>query len=171
MLRRILVAGTSGSGKTTTAQRLSERLGLPHTEIDALFHGPDWVPRPSFAADVDAFSREPAWVTEWQYSSMRPLLLDRADTLVWLHFRRTTVMWRLIRRTIRRRVRRIELWNGNLEPPLRMFFIDRDHVVRWGWRTHSDRIRLVRESVAAKPELHVVEVRNQRQLDRWIATL
>jgi gluconate kinase len=43
--RRVLVAGTSGSGKTTLAQRVSEVLGVPHVEIDGLFHGPDWVPR------------------------------------------------------------------------------------------------------------------------------
>ncbi len=37
-------------------------------EIDALFHGPAWTPRATFAAEVDAFSAEPEWVTEWQYA-------------------------------------------------------------------------------------------------------
>ena len=170
MLRRILVAGTSGSGKTTTAQRLAQRLGIPHTEIDALFHGPGWVPRESFEADVDAFSSEPAWVTEWQYNSVRPMLAERADTMVWLHFSRAKVMARLVRRTLRRRLRRIVLWNDNLEPPLWTFFSDRDHVIRWGWRTHNERERQVPAAVAAH-DLTLIEVRNQRQLDRWIASL
>jgi adenylate kinase family enzyme len=38
--RRVLVAGTSGAGKTTLASRVAALLDLPHIEIDALFHGP-----------------------------------------------------------------------------------------------------------------------------------
>src|SRR5690606_20822603 len=37
--RRILVAGTSGAGKTTLAGRVSGALGLPYTELDSLYHG------------------------------------------------------------------------------------------------------------------------------------
>jgi adenylate kinase family enzyme len=52
-VQRVLVAGVSGSGKTTLAGRIGAILGIPHTEIDSLFHGPNWVPRASFANDVD----------------------------------------------------------------------------------------------------------------------
>jgi adenylate kinase family enzyme len=48
---RVLVAGTSGSGKTTLATRIAGTLTVPHVEIDALFHGPAWTPRPSFLDD------------------------------------------------------------------------------------------------------------------------
>ena len=82
--RRVLIAGTSGSGKTTLAERVSEVLGLPHIEIDALFHGPNWTPLETFEAEVIRFSSQPAWVTEWQYAPVRGLLADRADLLVWL---------------------------------------------------------------------------------------
>jgi len=37
---RILVAGTSGAGKTTVARRVATVLNIAHIEIDALFHGP-----------------------------------------------------------------------------------------------------------------------------------
>lgn len=157
------MAGTSGAGKTTTARRLSERLGIPHTEIDSLFHGPNWEPLPSFQADVDAFTSQDAWVMEFQYNSVHPVLAQRADTLVWLHFRRTTVMRRLISRTVRRRLTRQELWNGNVESPLHMILTDRDHIVRWGWRTHAGRQQQVRDAIAANPHLQLVELRDQRE--------
>lgn len=78
---------------------------------------------------------------EWQYSQVRPLLLSRADTLVWLNHGRWTVTQRVVRRTLRRRIRHVELWNGNYEPVLYTIFTDRDHVIRWSWRTHRQRER------------------------------
>jgi crossover junction endodeoxyribonuclease RuvC len=129
--RRILVAGTSGSGKTTVAAALAVRLGLPHVDIDGLYHGPGWVPRLEFAADVAALAAREKWVTEWQYSAVRALLLARADLLVWLDLSRWRVMSQIVPRTLRRRLRRVELWNGNLEPPLWTVFTDRDHILRW----------------------------------------
>lgn len=60
-VRRVLVAGSSGSGKTTMAAALAEKLRLPHTEIDALWHGPGWVPRPEFEADVQAMLATGRW--------------------------------------------------------------------------------------------------------------
>jgi len=103
---RIAVAGTSGAGKTTLAARVGELLGIPHVEIDALFHGPSWTPRETFRAEVEAFSAEPRWVTEWQYGAARELLAERADLLVWLDLSRATVMRRVVRRTVLRRLRR-----------------------------------------------------------------
>jgi adenylate kinase family enzyme len=42
MARRIAVMGSSCAGKTTLAGQLAERLGVPHVELDALHHGPNW---------------------------------------------------------------------------------------------------------------------------------
>ena len=67
--RRVLVAGTSGAGKSTVARRIGEVLGLPYVEIDGLFHGPGWTRRESFEADVRRVAAAPDWVTEWQYAS------------------------------------------------------------------------------------------------------
>jgi len=116
--RRVLIAGVTGAGKTTLARRVSEVLGVPHTELDSLYHGAGWVPRPSFAEDVQALVEQPAWVTEWQYTEVRGLLASRADTLVWLDLPPRVPLWRVLRRTLTRRIRLTVLWNGNVEPPL-----------------------------------------------------
>jgi adenylate kinase family enzyme len=132
---RVLVAGTSGAGKTTVA----ETLGYPYVELDSLHHGPGWTRRPEFEEDVGRVVAGSRWVSEWQYEAVRELLLDRADCLIWLDLPRALVTARVVRRTLRRRVRREVLWNSNMEPPLRTFFSDPDHIVRWAWRTHPRR--------------------------------
>ena len=45
-LRRVVVVGTSCSGKTTLANSLSGKQGSPHIELAAIHWLPDWVPLP-----------------------------------------------------------------------------------------------------------------------------
>ena len=85
---RILIAGPSGSGKTTFAARLGRLLAIPHTEMDSLHWGPNWTPRPSFEADVQALIEQPAWITEWQYPQVRGRVLERADVVIYLRYSR-----------------------------------------------------------------------------------
>ena len=170
--RRILVAGLSGSGKTTLARRLAHIRDLPYVELDALHHGPGWQPSPSFVDEVDALAARDAWVTEWQYGSARPLLAARSDLLIWLDPPLAVSMTRLIRRTLRRRIRRQVLWNGNLEPPLRTILTDPEHVVRYAWiHRRKYRRRLIPDLVAARPELTIVHLRSQADVERWVAGL
>ncbi|SEQ46359.1 Adenylate kinase [Lentzea xinjiangensis] len=164
--RRVLVAGNAGSGKSTLCLRIAQRRDLRRVELDSLYWGPGWTPRAQFRADVLAFAEEDHWVTEYQYAAVRPLLLARADMVVWLDHPFTTVMSRLVGRTVRRRASRAELWNGNQESSLWSVFTDPGHILRWGWRSYRrNRARVL----SLVDEVVVVRLRGQRQVERWLA--
>jgi adenylate kinase family enzyme len=170
-IRRIGVAGASGVGKTTLCRIISERLAVPTVEIDSLYHGPEWTRRPSFVADVDHFTSAPEWVIEWGYRRARPILNERMDLLIWLDHPRWTVVRRVVSRTVARRLRRQELWNGNREPPLWTFFTDPEHIVRWSWQVYGEYAVKIAELLAS-PEgerLTLVRLSGQRQVDAWLA--
>lgn len=166
---RVLVAGTSGSGKSTLAREIGRVLGVAYFEIDALYHGPGWTPNPHFVSAVTERISEPAWVTEWRYSLVRGALANRANLLVWLDLPRRVVMGSVIRRTVRRSVLRLELWNGNREPPLRTIVSDPDHIVRWAWRTHREMPTHVHACVAQHGALTAVALRSRAQAASWVA--
>lgn len=136
-MQRVWVVGTSGSGKTTLARELAERLGVPHTELDGLYWGPDWTPREDFLSDVEAAVGQDAWVIDGNYSGAgaADLLRDRADTFVFVDPSRATVMRRVVTRTLRRMTSREELWNGNSERWADLFA--QDSVIRWAWTTYA----------------------------------
>lgn len=167
--RRVLVAGTSGSGKTTLASRIARQLGIPHVEIDALYHGPNWTPRESFLDDVSGLVAEDVWVTEWQYSSARAVLAARAELVVWLDVSVATVMRQVTVRTMRRRLRREVLWNGNREPSLWTAFTDPDHIIRWAWKTRRRTAERVVALMGERPELPVVRLQSHREARAWLA--
>ncbi len=167
--RRVLVAGNTGSGKTTLATIISRAWDLPRFELDALHHGAGWQPRPSFVDDVAAFAGQARWVTEWQYTRLLgDTLSGRADLVLWLDHPRHLVMRQVIARTVRRRWRREILWNGNTEGPLHTFFTDPEHIIRWAWRTHGQPGERVRGLLAARPDSLVVRLRGRRAVTAWI---
>jgi adenylate kinase family enzyme len=165
---RILIAGVTGSGKSTLARRIAESRKLPYVEIDSLYHGPRWTPRAEFVTEVDAFTTSQSWVTEWQYTAVRAMLAERADTVVWLDYPARVALSRVIRRTIRRSRTREPLWNGNVEGPLRSFFTDPDHIVRWALKTRRAYRVTVPALESSYPQLQIVRLRSQREVENWL---
>jgi adenylate kinase family enzyme len=157
-MRRVLVVGSSGSGKSTLASTIAAHLGAPFVELDALQHGPEWTPRPTFETDVDAATRGATWVVDGNYPVVQDLLWSRADTIVWLDLPRWLVEARVVRRSLRRWVMRIELWNGNREPsPLA--WVDPEHPVRWSWTKHAEYRARYAARFADAASVHLTRVR------------
>jgi adenylate kinase family enzyme len=142
-LRRVVVVGTSCSGKTTFARRLADLLGCPHVELDALHWAPNWVERPDEelrASVAEAVAAE-RWVVDGNYHVVRDLTWARATHIVWLDFSFPVVFSRALGRTIRRSVSGEELFAGNRET-LRQSFLSRESILLWVLATYRRRRRL-----------------------------
>jgi adenylate kinase family enzyme len=169
---RLLVVGCSGSGKSTLAWAVADRLDVPCVELDTLHHGPGWLPRPTFAADVDARTRAPSWVVDGSYAAVRELLWARADTVVWVDLPRLLVEWQVVRRSLLGWLTRAELWNGCREPsPLA--WRNPEHPVRWAWKDHAGcRQRYAaRFSDPAWAHLTRIRLRSRRAVRHFVASL
>lgn len=143
----------------------------PHGVYDTSLSDPANRSQPEFVDDVRAFVARPAWVCEFQYAAAKSLILDRVDAVVWLDLPTLLTMFQVTRRTLIRRVRSTELWNGNVEPPLRTIFTDPDHVVLWAWKTR-DRLRgELSDQVAAQPGVQLIRLRSHRAARRWLASV
>ena len=147
---RIAVVGTSGCGKTTFSRVLSQRVDVPHIELDTLYWGRNWTacPPEEFRARVSRAIAAEAWVCDGNYSATRDLVWARATTLIWLNYSFPVVFYRAVARTFTRIVTREELFSGNHES-LRLIF-DADWIPWWVVRTFHRRRReypaLVRHS-------------------------
>lgn len=110
-MRRIIVVGCPGSGKTTLALKLGVKLGIPVTHLDTLYWRADWQPsdNASFRERVGEAIGNDHWIADGSFSGLAfDLTLARADTLIvierprWLCLRR--VVWRsLFQRDVTRR--------------------------------------------------------------------
>ena len=178
-MRHICVVGTSGSGKSHLAGRISAALDLPHVELDGLYHQADWVPasreefREAVLKALTSYEQvNGGWVVDGNYRShVGDILVDRADTWVWLDYPRRVVMVRVLRRTLDRTLFRRVLWNGNRESWRNLFRRDPElNILLWAWTTHpANRARL--GAACAESEIPWIRLRSPGETDRWLASL
>jgi adenylate kinase family enzyme len=101
-MQRILVMGSSGSGKSTFALRLSAITGIPMVSLDALFWQPGWKPSEAaaFGERVAEAALKPRWIMDGNFISGDAGLLRRqlADAVIWFDLPRLTCMIGILRR-------------------------------------------------------------------------
>jgi adenylate kinase family enzyme len=175
-MRRIVVVGAPGSGKTTTAAEIARRLGLPRTELDALFWGPNWTPvaTETLHDRLRAAVAGDAWVIDGNYFSegSAEIVWPRADTIVFLDLRKRTVMRRVLTRSIRRATQRTELWAGNRES-IRNTFFARDSLLWFLWNEYAKYPNRYR-ALAHDPtwsHLQWIRLRSGTAARAWLDTL
>ena len=139
-LTRVVVVGTSCAGKTTLARRLAGILRTEHVELDSLYWGPRWTPRPDFIRTVQAVAERPRWVIDGNYSAVRDIIWRRSSAIVWLDYSFARVFSQALRRTARRIITRERLYAGNRET-VRNALFEADGIPWWVIRTHGKRRR------------------------------
>ena len=170
MRRVAILSGPSGSGKSTFGRALAARLGVPYVETDALVHGPGWVER---STDELRKTLEPTlaldgWIIDNPYRRLvGDVVVDAADTLIWLDLPMRVWLPRLLYRTLRRLARGEELWNGNRES-WRVAFTGREGLVPYAFRAHFDTRRRIPMRYAGYP---VVRLRSTGEVRAFLAAV
>src|SRR3954454_388155 len=168
-MRRVQIEGVSGSGKTTTGRVLAGRLGVPYVELDALHHGPGWVEATAdeLQAKVRPLVAPDAWVIDGSYrGKLGTVVVERADTVVWLDLPIRVWLPRLAWRTLRRMVTGEELWDGNRERVRNLF--ERPNIFGWAFRRHFEGRRSFAAVVAARRTTQLVRLRSPREVREFL---
>ena len=165
-MKRILVIGSSGSGKSTVARELGEILGLPVVHLDLLYWNPGWVETPDgeFDEKVRAACAGDRWIVDGNYGRTIDIRLERADAIVFLDLPRLTC----IRRVLSRRGKpRPDLPEGCVEHRR----LDRDQIefLRWIWNYPSrSRPKIMDRIEQHRRTKTIYHLRDQASVDRLL---
>lgn len=173
-MRRIVVVGTSCSGKTVMAESIARALDLPHFEIDSLV----WLPKWSLPSDeallakVDKYTSGDRWVIDGIFPEHRKLVWSRADTVIWLNFPLSIVFMRALRRTLKRCVSREALGDHNIET-WRRTFLSKNSQLLWVLNTWRKRRRDY-PKIMRRPEfshIRFVQLKSPGQAEAYLNRL
>ncbi len=82
-MKKVIVIGCPGSGKTTFSEELSQATGLPLFYLDAIWHKPDktHIERSEFDERLRAVMQTDAWIIDGNYSRTVEARLKCCDTV------------------------------------------------------------------------------------------
>ena len=149
-MKRVLVIGPGGSGKSTFARRLGQRLGLEVKHLDSFYWRAGWT-KPSnedWLKTVNELISGETWIIDGNYSGTLAQRIERCDTVIFLDMPRLLCMWRITkRRVIYRNRSRPDMAEGCSEK-LDLEFIS------WVWnywrRSRPKIVKLLNENQSSK---------------------
>jgi adenylate kinase family enzyme len=169
-MQRILVMGSSGSGKSTFAQQLSAITGIPMVSLDALYWKPGWVPSDNaeFDARVTDVAHQPRWIIDGNYTSSGAGELRRstADAVFWFDLPRRTCMTGILSRIVTSYGRvRPEMAPGCPEKIDFEFF-------RYVWTYRQiQRPKLLEYFEGLRPDQPLIAFTNRAQADQYLTNV
>ena len=170
---RYNIVGTSGSGKTTFARALAQRLGLECIELDRLHWKSNWnyATHEELDEALRVALKADRWVLDGNYKRTIPIKWERELCVVWLDYSFATVLRRAIGRALNRAWTKQELWPGtnNRESFAKLLF-SRDSIVLWTLQTfHSNRRKYTAlQRDVRYSHVHFIHLKSPKEAERWL---
>lgn len=99
-MKKVLVIGSGGSGKSTFSKALAKKTNLPLYHMDRIYWKPNWIETPfiEFKEEVAKIMKEPEWILDGNYGETLDMRLEKADTVFFLDIRTDVCVKSALRR-------------------------------------------------------------------------
>jgi adenylate kinase family enzyme len=167
-MKKILVIGSGGSGKSTFAKQLGKILEINVIHLDSLYWKSGWIepPKHEWAEVVKHLIAQDSWIMDGNYSGTIDLRIEACDTVIFLDKSRLLCLWRVLKRAIvYRNKTRPDMAEGCLEK------IDFEFLL-WIWnypRRTSPKIVKMLEQVSDSKK--IIRLRTDREVIEFLAGL
>lgn len=166
-MKRILVLGSSGSGKSTFARQLGKQLDLEVIHLDSHYWEPDWTNTSAeqWEQKLARLLAKERWIMDGNYPATLSQRLAYADTVIFLDLHRIVCLWRCIGRYLK--------YKGENRPELAVGChekIDRDFL-KWIWQYPSEVKPRVLEAVKAQSGIQVKVLKGSQEIERFLENL
>ncbi|HSM70296.1 MAG TPA: hypothetical protein VK851_02025 [Anaerolineales bacterium] len=174
--KRIIVVGTTSSGKSTLAEKLADKFGYDFIELDALNWEPNWTPAPQeiFEERVKKAIQAETWVIAGNYSATRPITWPEAELIIWLDYSLWRIFWQLTRRTFGRWWKHELLWGTNYENLWSHLKVWSDEsLFHWLFKTYWRRKREYPSLLDMPEHQHVklIHFKHPKETSEWLKSL
>jgi adenylate kinase family enzyme len=168
IVKRVMIIGSGGAGKSTLARALGARLGIQVVHLDAHFWKPGWVPTPrdEWLELQRELMQSETWIMDGNYGGTMDARLALADTVIFLDLPRLTCLTRALQRRVQ--------YHGRSRPDIAPGCPEKIDLefLRWIWGfPRTKRPGILKKLKAAHAEgAHVIQLRSPRDVTRFLET-
>jgi len=166
-MKRILIIGGNGSGKTTMARELATITGLPLCHLDSLYWTDNWQPRErgEFLSLLQTELQKPAWILDGNMKRTLPMRLMYCDTVIYLDFSGIRCFFGVLKRLI--------MYHGKSRPDMGGCCIERfdKHAfsfIKSTLQFNQNNREYFYSEIAAHPEINLIVLKNRRQVRKFL---
>ena len=165
-MKRVLVIGSCGAGKSTFSRRLHEITKLKLIHLDKIYHLPNWEepPEDEWLIKLKDIIKGDEWIIDGNFGSSMELRLERCETVIWLDLPRRVCVWRVLKRNwlYRNRVRpdMAEGCEEKFDPEF----------IKYVWRFQKDKnpaIEMRMEKFAGSK--NIFRLKSEREIEKLLA--
>ena len=167
MMKRVLIIGCGGAGKSTLARALGEKTGLPVVHLDKIFWLPGWVEMETAVFDQrirEEMAKE-AWIMDGNYNRTLPERVRYCDTIIYLDFSRLACLLGVLKRVI--------TTYGRVRPDMGAQCPERFDVefLKWVWNFNKDKREAYYRMLNELEGKETIVLKNRRMVKRFLRSL
>ena len=166
-MKRIVIIGCGGAGKSTLARQLGEKLGLPVVHLDKLFWRPGWVQVSQ--EEFDRLHRQELardkWIIDGNFNRTMAERVARCDAIIYLDFNRFSCVFGVFKRIL--------TTYGTVRPDMGEGCPERFdwEFLRWVWNYNKDKrernYRLLNETKGVE----TIVLKNRKAVKQFLQSL
>ena len=166
-MKRVIIVGCGGAGKSTLARQLGEITGLPVVHLDKIFWLPGWVERDR--EEFDELLRQEMgkdeWIMDGNFNRTMPQRVAKCDTIIYLDFSRVACLLGVLKRVI--------TTYGTVRPDMGEGCPERVdlEVLKWVWNYNRDKRERNYQLLNEAENVETIVLKNRRMVRRFLQSL
>ena len=162
-MKKVIIIGSSGAGKTTFAKKLAEKTGLPLYHLDSIWHKADrsHITREEFDRILGDILSKDSWIIDGEYSRTREWRIKECDTVFFLDFSLEVCLGGIYDRVGKPRAE-MPWIETEVDPEFEQYVKD----------YHKESLPTLREALEKYKETkHIITFKTREEADRYIESL
>lgn len=167
-MKKIMVIGSGGAGKSTFSRRLGEITGIEVIHLDKLYWLPDWTepPKSEWAKTIERHLVKDAWITDGNFGSTIEPRLEKCDTVILLDMPRTLCVYRALKRLL--------TYKGNTRPDMAAGCHEKFDLkfLSWIWNfPKKDKLRIEKKMKRFENKIKIIRLKSKREVEEFFINL
>ncbi len=163
-MKKILIIGSGGAGKSTFARRLGEKTGIEIIHLDKLHWKPNWTepPKDEWKETLEKAMCGEAWIMDGNYSGTLEMRLVACETVIFLDMPRIVCVYRVIKR--------VALSCGKTRPDMAENCFEQFdwEFIKWIWDFQNrSKPKMERLLTQFRDEKTVIRLKSKREVENF----